>query len=283
MPKKTIYEKKGKIAYLTVNNPEKANVMDSQIVEEMAESYRDYWEDKDLRCLIVTGVGDRHFSAGHLIQPPPPGQTEEDRRLQGIENFIYPKAGTVNGREIAVVNGGMDFPQIYKPVISAINGWAAGAGLYMTLTTTDIRIGCQEHARFFYAFTTNLGGIGSGPSATRVMKQLNYAHAMQFLLMDEPIDADEAVRIGLINESVPHDKLMTRAEEIANKIASLPPIAVRFLKEFLIRGQDLSNDQAWHLQWVYNHLASTHSSDAIEGAQAFLEKRPRNVDGGVRS
>jgi enoyl-CoA hydratase/carnithine racemase len=115
------------------------------------------------------------------------------------------------------------------------------------------------------------------------MKQLNYAHAMQFLLMDEPIGAKEAVRIGLVNESVPHDQLMTRAEEIANKIASLPPVAVRFLKEFLIRGQDLSQDQAWHLQWVYNHLASTHSSDALEGAQSFLEKRQRNVGGGIRS
>ena len=115
------------------------------------------------------------------------------------------------------------------------------------------------------------------------MKQLNYAHAMQFLLMDEPIGAKEAVRIGLVNESVPHDQLMTRAEEIANKIVSLPPVAVRFLKEFLIRGQDLSQDQAWHLQWVYNHLASTHSSDALEGAQSFLEKRQRNVSGGIRS
>ena len=153
----------------------------------------------------------------------------------------------------------------------------------MTLTTTDIRVACEEHARFFYAFTTNLGGIGSGPSATRVMKQLNYAHAMQFLLMDEPIGAKEAVRIGLVNEAVPHDQLMTRAEEIANKIVSLPPVAVRFLKEFLIRGQDLSQDQAWHLQWVYNHLASTHSSDALEGAQSFLEKRQRNVSGGIRS
>ena len=67
MPKKTIYEKKGPIAYLTINNPTKANVMDSQVVEEMGESYRDYWEDEDLRCLIVTAVGDRHFSAGHGI------------------------------------------------------------------------------------------------------------------------------------------------------------------------------------------------------------------------
>lgn len=283
MAKKTIYEKKGAIAYLTVNNPEKANVMDSQVIEEMGEAYKDYWEDRDLRCLIVTGIGDRHFSAGHHIQPPPPGMSEEDRRQQGIDRFIYPRAGTVNGREISVFNGGVDFPQIYKPVVGAINGWAAGAGLYMTLTTIDIRIACAEHARFFYAFTTNLGGIGSGPAATRVMKQLNYAHAMQFLLMDEPIGAEEAVRVGLVNEAVPHDQLMSRCEEIAEKIASHPPIAVRFLKEFLIRGQDLTQDQAWHMQWVFNHLAATHSDDAMEGARAFLEKRSRKVTGETRS
>lgn len=280
---KTIYEKKGHIAYLTINNPEKANVLDQVVIEEMGVSWKDYWEDREMRCLILTSVGDRHFSAGHNIQPPPPGTTEEQRHLQMIERFVYPPAGTVNGARVNVVNGGYEFPQIYKPVVAAINGWAAGAGLYTTLTTADIRIGCREHARFFYAFTSNLGGIGSGPAATRVMKQLNYAHAMKFLLMDEPVDAEEAVRIGLINEAVPHDQLMARAEQIAQKIASQPPIAVRFLKELLIRGQDLNQDQAWHLQWLYNHLASIHSEDAYDAAAAFREKRPRRITGKVHA
>ncbi len=281
--KKTKYEKKGHIAVLTIYNPEKANVMDAECIGEMGSAYRDYWEDREMRCLIVTGYGDRHFSAGHHIQPPPPDVTPDQQFQRSVENFIYPAAQTEQGRKYAVFGGGEDFPLIWKPVIAAINGWAAGAGLYMILRTTDIRLACAEHGRLWYPFTTNLSGIGSGPLAAGIIKQMNYIHAAKFLLEGEPVDAAEAVRIGLVNEAVPHDQLMPRAMQIAEKIASLPPIAVRYLKELLYRAQDMSQDQAWYLQWVYNHLASVHSEDAFDGAKAFLEKRPRRVTGNVHA
>ena len=83
--KKTIYEKKGPIAYLTINNPTKANVMDDQVIDELGEAYQDYWADTEMRCLILTAVGDRHFSGGHSIQPPPPGETFEDERARRLE------------------------------------------------------------------------------------------------------------------------------------------------------------------------------------------------------
>ena len=87
---KTIYEKKDGIAYLTINNPEKANVMDDDVIGEMGEEYRDFWEDRDMRVMIITGIGDRHFSAGHNIQPPPPGMTHDDVRHDRIDQFIWP-------------------------------------------------------------------------------------------------------------------------------------------------------------------------------------------------
>ncbi len=283
MANKTIYEKKGGIAYLTINNPEKANVMDDDVIEEMGQEYRDFWEDRDMRVMIITGAGGRHFSAGHNIQPPPDGMTYEDVRQDRIDQFIWPPAAAVNGRMPSVdLRSGHDFPQIWKPVIGAVNGWAAGAGLYTLLTTTDIRIGCEEHARFYFALLSNRGGIGSGPTVTRLIRQIPYVHAMKMLLTDSPVDANEAVRMNLINEAVPHDQLMARCEEIANRICEMPPIAVRFLKEFLVRGADMNTDQAWHLQWVFNHLVGQHSSDSDDATPAFLEKRGRDVSGDVR-
>jgi enoyl-CoA hydratase/carnithine racemase len=281
--KKTIYEKKGPIAYLTINNPTKANVMDDQVIEELGEAYQDYWADTEMRCLILTAVGDRHFSGGHSIQPPPPGETFEDERARRLNGFVWPRAGTIGGRRIAVFNGGVDFPQIWKPVIAAINGWAAGAGLYSLLTTTDIRIACAEHARFYYALLSNRGGIGSGPLATRLIRQVPYVHAMRMLLSDQPIDAAEAARISLVNEAVPHDQLMPHCEEIANRIAEMPPVAVRFLKEFLTKSRDMTEDQAWHLQLLYNGITWQITEDAADASAAFLEKRPRNVTGQLRT
>ncbi|MQG02244.1 MAG: enoyl-CoA hydratase/isomerase family protein [SAR202 cluster bacterium] len=282
MPKKTIYEKRDGIAYLTVNNPEKANVMDSQVMEEMAEEYRDFWEDRDMKVMILTGMGDRHFSAGHHIQPPPPGQSYTDIRIQRNEGFFWPRAQTVNGREIAVFGGGTDFPRVWKPVIAAVNGWAAGAGLYMLLHTVDIRIACEEHARFYFALLSNRGGIGSGPSATHLTRQLNYAHAMKMLLTDEPIDAKEAERIGLIYETVPHDQLMARCEALAERIKQMPPVAVRMLKEFAVKSRELPEQAAWDMQYTFNHMVSQLSTDGDDADAAFLEKRPRNVKGNLR-
>jgi enoyl-CoA hydratase/carnithine racemase len=283
MPKKTIYEKKESIAYLTVNNPEKANVMDSQVMEEMGEAYKDFWQDKEMRVMILTGIGDRHFSAGHYIQPPPPGMSYDDVRHQQADNFFWPRPGTVNGRDIVVFGGGVDFPRVWKPVIAAVNGWAAGAGLYMLLNTVDIRIACEEHARFYFALLSNRGGIGSGPSATHLIRQLNYAHAMKMLLTDEPIDAKEAERIGLIYETAPHDQLMARCEELARRICEMPPVAVRMLKEFAVKSRDLPEQAAWDMQYTLNFMVGQLSRDSDDATPAFLEKRQRRVTGETRS
>ena len=99
---------------------------------------------------------------------------------------------------------GDHYPQIWKPVIGAINGWAAGAGFYLMLTSTDIRIASAENARFKFALLSQ-GWVGNGPGATYLMKQIAYADVMRILLTDEPFDAKEALRMNLINEVVPHD------------------------------------------------------------------------------
>ncbi len=276
-----LYEKKGSIAYITINNPDKANIMDRQTIAEISEAWKEVWEDWDVRAVILTGAGDRHFCAGHNLAPRP-DVTEEERERIRAESIFWPLAGTVNGARIGVDGRlGDHYPQIWKPVIGAINGWAAGAGFYIMLTSTDIRLACEEHARFKFALLSQ-GWVGGGPGATYLTRQIAYADAMRILLTDEPFDAREALRINLINEVVPHDRLITRAEEIASHIAKLPPLAVRMMKEFVVRFRDIPVTEAWRVQTLMNALLTQLTTDGEEGRRAFLEKRPPNFTGGIR-
>ncbi len=167
---------------------------------------------------------------------------------------------------------GDHYPRIWKPVIAAVNGWAAGAGLYILLSSTDIRIASAEHARFKFALLTQ-GWLGNGPGAALLAKQLRYSDAMKILLTDEPFDAAEALRIGLVNEVVPHAQLMERAEKMERNICTLPPVAVRKNKEFDVRFGDLPTDQASHIQNIINHLLIQTTMDGEEGRKAFADEK----------
>ena len=276
-----LYEKKDRIAYITLNNPQKANILDRETSDELAEAWWDIWEDSEIRVAILTGTGDRHFCAGHNLATRP-DITEDERERVRAESVFWPPAGTVNQARIGVDGRlGDHYPQIWKPVIGAINGWVAGAGFYLTLTSTDIRLACREHARFKFALLSQ-GWVGGGPGATYLTRQIAYADAMRILLTDEPFGAEEALRINLINEVVPHDQLMSRAEEIATHIAGLPPLAVRMMKEFVIRFRDIPVTEAWRVQTLMNSLLTQLSTDGDEGRKAFLEKRPPEFTGGLR-
>ncbi len=188
---------------------------------------------------------------------------------------ILDKATSVDGRM------GDHYPRVWKPVIAAVNGWAAGAGLYILLASTDIRIASREHARFKFALLSQ-GWLGHGPGASLLIRQLRYIDAMKMLLTDDPVDAEEALRIGLVNEVVPHAQLMERAEKIARHIVTLPPIAVRMMKEFVVRFGDLPTDQAWHVQNLINSLLIQTTTDGEEGRRAFNQKRPPDFTGALR-
>jgi len=275
------YAKRDGVAYITLNNPAKANILDKKMSDEISEAWIDLWEDRDVRCAIVTGAGDRHFCGGHNLTPRP-DLTPEDREYLRANRMFWPLAGTVHGQKTGVDGRmGDHYPRVWKPVIAAVNGWAAGAGLYMLLSSTDIRIASAEHARFKYALLTQ-GWVGNGPGASLMVRQLRYIDAMKILLTDDPFDAQEALRIGLINEVVPHAQLMERAEAIARHIVTLPPVAVRMMKEFVIRFGDLPTDQAWHVQNLMNNLLIQVTTDGEEGRRAFNEKRPPNFTGTLR-
>ena len=275
------YEKRDGVAYITLNNPGKANILDKLTSDDISAAWIDLWEDREIRCAIVTGKGARHFCGGHNLTPRP-DLTEEDREFLRLQKVYWPLAGTVHGQSTGVDGRmGDHYPRVWKPVIAAVNGWAAGAGLYLLLSSTDIRIASAEHARFKFALLTQ-GWLGNGPGASLLAQQLRYSDAMKILLTDEPFDAAQAHRIGLVNEVVPHEKLMERAEEMARHIVKLPPVAVRMMKEFVVRFGDLPPDQAWHIQNIINSMLIQPTLDGDEGRHAFNEKRPPNFTGTLR-
>jgi enoyl-CoA hydratase/carnithine racemase len=148
------------------------------------------------------------------------------------------------------------------------------------LTSTDIRLASLENAKFKFALLTQ-GWVGSGPGATYLTRQVTHADAMKILLTDEPFDATEALRMNLINEVVTHENLIKRAEEIASGIVKMPPLAVRMMKEFVIRFKDIPITEAWRVQTLMNALLTQLSADGEEGRRAFLEKRPPDFTGSI--
>jgi enoyl-CoA hydratase/carnithine racemase len=275
------YAKRDGVAYITLNNPTKANILDKKMSDAISDAWIDMWEDRHIRCAIVTGAGDRHFCGGHNLAPRP-DVTAEEREYLRTKRIFWPLAGTVHGQKTGVDGRmGDHYPRVWKPVIAAVNGWAAGAGMYMLLTSTDIRLASAESAKFKFGLTSQ-GWVGNGPGAAMLVKQLRYVDAMKILLTDEAFDANEALRVGLINEVVPHADLMTRAEAIARQLCDQPPIAVRMMKEFVVRFGDLPTDQAWHVQNLMNHLLIQTTMDGEEGRAAFNAKRKPKFDGKLR-
>lgn len=275
------YEKRNHIAYITLNSPEKANVLDQENVEQISQAWKDVWDDRDVRVAILTAAGERHFCGGHNLAAQAHLSQEERQRL-AVERIFWPASGTVNGAKFGLDGTmGDHYPRVWKPVIAAINGWAVGAGFYLMLSTADIRLACAEHARFRYVLLSQ-GWVGAGPGAALLARQIAYADAMRILVADEPFDAKEALRINLINEVVPHDQLMSRAEEIAHGIAKLAPVAVRMMKEFAVRYREAPIDQAWHVQHLMNSLVTQLTTDPDEGRKAFREKRAPDYSGGLR-
>ena len=266
------FEIDGHVAIITLANAPRANAIDKRHALELGEAWRNAWEDRNVRSIVVTGEGDRHFCGGHDLSVRD-DVSEAEHDFLALERIFRPPGGYTNGFQTGIDGGMADhFPRIYKPVVAAVNGWAVGAGLYLLLASSDIRIAAEGNANFRFGLISR-GWVGAGPGATMLLKQLRYVDAMKMLLADDTIDALEAVRIGLVNEAVPADRLMPRAFEIAHQIAEKPPLATMKMKEFIHRFSDLPVEQAWNVQAMINFMLLHASHDAQEGRTSFLERR----------
>ncbi len=262
-----VYEKKGEIAYVTLNRPEVHNALDSEVVVRLAEAWQDFADDDSLRVAIITGAGDKAFSSGADLRKLIPLMTgfrqpedEWDRRL--LEDRRLTNIALLRGFEL------------YKPVIAAVNGFCLAGGTEL-IEATDIRIAAQ-HATFGLT-EVKRAIIPAAGSMVRLPKQVPFCKAMEILLVGDSISAEEACRIGLVNYVVTQEKLMETAEEFAKKIAENGPLAVRKIKETVLKALGRPVEEGYTLEDEAVRVV-IRSEDAREGPRAFVEKRkPRYV------
>jgi enoyl-CoA hydratase len=257
-----IYEKRGGIAYLTMNRPEKRNALSPEMVVQLAEAWTDFREDGKARVAILTGAGSTAFCAGAdlgrlipLITGARQAEDDWDKRLLAEPSIT----------QVALLRGF----ELYKPVIAAINGYALAGGTEI-VQVTDLRL-AVPHAEFGLS-EVKRGLLPAGGSTVRLARQIPHCKAMEILLTGRPMPAEEAHRIGLINEIVPADRLLSRAEEVAREIAENGPLAVQSCKESLLRTSGLSLEEAFKIEGEFARRVFS-SEDAIEGPLAFIEKR----------
>ena len=222
---KIIYEKKERVAFITINRPEVRNACDPPAFMELARALTEFKDDDDAWVIIITGTGDKAFSAGADLSAV--GGTLE---AMGLNDRIL--WGVAKGLEL------------WKPMIAAVNGLALGGGLEIALAC-DLRI-AAEHATFGLP-EVRWNFIPAGGGVVRLPRMMPMAKAMEMILMATRINAEEALQYGLINKVVPSDQLMPTAIEWANRICEMGPLAVRSCKEIAIRSLNMSLEDALRL------------------------------------
>ena len=253
-----LYEKKGVIAYVTVNRPKVLNALNTPTWKDLRTAFEDARDDATVRGVILTGSGNKAFIAGadigELAHATAVDAERSSRFGQGVLDLIE---------------------NLGKPVIAAVNGFALGGGCETAMACT-IRI-AVETAKFGQPEVA-LGLVPGGGGTQRLPRLVGKGHALQLILSGEMIGAPEAHRIGLVNEVVSGADLLARAEAILRKIASNAPIAVRFALEAANKGMETSQSEGLLLEASYFGLCAA-TEDKKEGTTAFLEKRAPQFQG----
>ncbi len=253
-----LYEKKGAIAYVTVNRPTVLNALNQRTWADLRTAFENAREDPEVRGIIVTGAGDKAFIAGADIS--------ELATLTAVEG----ERAASNGQ--AVLNL---IENLGKPVIAAVNGFALGGGCETAMACT-IRI-ASENAKFGQP-EVKLGILPGGGGTQRLPRLIGRGRALQLILSGETISAQEAYRIGLVNEVVSGAELIARAEAILRQINSNAPLAVKFSLEAVNKGLETSQAEGLSLEAsLFGLCAGTE--DKKEGTSAFLAKRKPQFQG----
>ncbi len=248
-----LLEQDGPVYTLTINRPERMNAISIETVPELMEALSQVSSDGHARVLVITGAGDRAFSAGadvsDMVERPAP---ESAAIVRMYLDYI------------------MAIRNLPVPVVAKVNGAAAGGGC-CTAIACDLRI-ASEQARFGFVFV-NAGLTGADMGATYFLPKLvGFGKACELLLTGAVIDAREAESIGLVNRVVRHEELDAATDELVQKLAAGPPIAMRFTKQALHGGLDKDIASEFDFE-TYAQTLCIVSEDHMEGAQAFREKR----------
>src|SRR5271170_5171898 len=252
------YEVRGSIGYITLNRPKVMNALNRRTVEELNAAFDAAKKDASVKGIILTGTGDKAFIAGADIA-----------ELSAIDGD---KAGQFSEKGQEVLSF---IETLGKPAIAAVNGFALGGGCETAMACT-IRI-ASEHAKFGQP-EVKLGLIPGGGGTQRLPRLVGKGRALQLILTGETISAQEAYRIGLVNEVVPAANLIARAEAILKQIAANAPIAVKFSLEAANKGLETSQAEGFALEASYFGICAA-TEDKKEGTSAFLEKRAPQFHG----
>ncbi len=263
MPK-VLYEKSGHVVTITVNRPEVMNAIDPETSELLIEAWRRFRDDDDAWVAVQTGAGDRSFSAGFDLKVAARTQgLPQTSSLDAMRTRIHNAMG-----EVGYTRG----TDVFKPTIAAVNGYCFAGGLE-NATWCDIRI-AADHAEF--GCLERRWNIGLEDGGTiRLPLIVGWGRAMELIITGRRIDAEEALRIGLVNEVVPREQLMARTYALAEHICSLPQGAIRSDKEAALRAVGHPLPEAYRIEAEMFQMLNFRREHFSEGAQAFLSRQPR--------
>jgi enoyl-CoA hydratase len=251
-------ETKGKVLVVTINRPRALNALNKETVAELQQLFSYHWTDDSINVVIITGSGDKAFVAGADI----PELADLDVR-----------AGTdLSAHGLYLMKTIQNFP---KPVIAAINGFALGGGCELAMAC-DIRL-ASDKAKLGQP-EVNLGIIPGYGGTQRLPRLVGRGKAMQLILTGDMISAEEARRIGLVDEVYSAEELMDKVMSLANSICSKAPIAVQLAKECINRGLDVDLTHGCDLEKA-NFGSVCGTGDKNEGMEAFMEKRKPQFTG----
>ena len=253
-----LYEKKGPIAYVTLNRPKVLNALNQATWKELQTAFEAARQDDEIRGVILTGAGDKAFIAGADIG--------ELSKLSAVE---AEKSSSYGQTVLNLVEN------LGKPVVAAINGFALGGGCETAMACT-IRI-AVESAKFGQP-EVKLGLLPGGGGTQRLPRLVGKGRALQLILTGEIINAQEAYRIGLVNEVVPASDLIARAEAVLKQVFSNAPIAVKYSLEAVNKGMETSQAEGFALEASFFGLCAG-TDDKKEGTSAFLAKRAPQFQG----
>ena len=248
-----LYEKSDGIATITINRPEVLNALTQALMEELGHAIDEAETDEEVRVLILTGAGERAFVAGADIKEVNARDTTSELWLKSrIRRNVF-----------------IRLEHLFKPSIAAVNGYAFGGGCELALACT-FRI-ASDKAKFGQP-EINLGIFPGLGGTQRLARLVGKGRAMEMILTGEPIDAQEAFRIGLVNRIMPAANLMEEARAFAGKLTAKSPLAIRAAKDAVDYGADMSLTAALEFE---NRLFAivSGSADRAEGIAAYLEKR----------
>jgi enoyl-CoA hydratase len=234
------------------------NALNRQVMEELLDCFQLWQTDNDVRVVILTGAGDKAFVAG--------ADVNELAVLSPVEG----KEVSVRGQKVLDL-----IENLGKPVIAAVNGYALGGGCELAMACT-LRI-ASENARLGQP-EVRLGLIPGYAGTQRLPRLVGKGKALEMILSGEPITAQEAHRVGLVNQVVSAQELMASAEKLAQKIMANGPLAVKFAMEAVNHGMEMSEAEGQFLEATLFGLCCT-TADMKEGTRAFLEKRPAKFVG----